>query len=130
MNIDTARMIAARVWCDQDMANIEIDETSAERIAVILSQLGEPCEKGEPECVGHCDYGAGGKCSVGVECPNYPEPEVCEWKCNIKRGDYIGEYQYKIECKQFQTEILREKTGQMEWKFCHYCGKPIEVVDG
>jgi len=33
MNIETARGIAARIWCDQDFQNMEMDVDLAEEIA-------------------------------------------------------------------------------------------------
>ncbi len=36
MNIETAREVAARIWCDQEMGNVEMDTDLAEIIAQAL----------------------------------------------------------------------------------------------
>lgn len=36
MKLETARHIAARIWCDQEYQHIEMDVNLAEKIAVML----------------------------------------------------------------------------------------------
>ena len=36
MNIETARHIAARIWCDPEYSHVQMDVDLAEKIAVML----------------------------------------------------------------------------------------------
>ncbi len=47
MNKATAFEIAARVWCDPEMADITMDVEKAERIADILAEIKDQVDKAE-----------------------------------------------------------------------------------
>ena len=52
MNIETARGIAARIWCDQDFEHMEMDVDLAEEIAKkLMVYANKPIHKAD---AGHC----------------------------------------------------------------------------
>ena len=49
MELETARHIAARIWCDQEYSHVEMDVDLAEEIAVMLMDNANGKSPAPPE---------------------------------------------------------------------------------
>jgi hypothetical protein len=81
MNINTARGIAARIWCDQDYSNVIMNPDLAEKIAIMLmneanGQVETPALASQPAKEGDYLF-ARQECSY-MYCPT---PNQCTGKC-------------------------------------------------